>query len=397
MVKNLTQRVGAWQGFTIKRGSRHLDANTATPPICRIPVEVLHMIFDKLKRRYLVVLLQTCRIMRSSVESHLYKHINLWNTHKTITYYKKGTLEKLLRTLKDRPDLARSVLSLRADLSVWGNYAQSVGVFSRRGSRVVRLFLRLRESWIKARVFQEKLDDDVWSIGTWSYLPLVGGSRLPSLTSLEFSSTCRVGTIYELMSLIRQCHFLEDLKLPCIFIKGSERDRVDWKLSSTDFPHLKTLIATLGDARKIVPGRQITSLELYREAGFESNPEIWRDLDRSTGPLTQISVPIYWPASSVTLQLKVLVENLKNIERFGLRGVPCTSYDEVATSLLSFTQLRRLKVHVGYPDVVPKKDIWDSLALACPNLQQLRVSRSTISWPFQWLYDCAALGMGFKV
>ncbi|KAG9034732.1 hypothetical protein FRB95_012682 [Tulasnella sp. JGI-2019a] len=288
------------------------------------------VISDILEVPDLLMLLRTCRIMRTSVGYYLYRHINIYEEG---FYYNRREVGSLLGTLKDRPDLAGFVLSLQVDHSLWGVADSRDSAFRSRESRVVRSLSLLRKT---QKVSHEeelemllvaapdnlvnlrhlRLVDHKQSSTAWTYLPLLNRSRFPSLTSLEFGHTCEVGTFDEMVSHLRHLPLLEHLALPCIFHQPpSSMDRTYWIPLSTDFLHLKSLAANLRDARKIIPGRQITSFE---PLSFDWNPDIWRDLNRSTGPLTQISVSVNLLGVSITWQLRVLAENLKHIESLRL-------------------------------------------------------------------------------
>ncbi|KAG9029282.1 hypothetical protein FRB95_005504 [Tulasnella sp. JGI-2019a] len=130
------------------------------------------------------------------------------------------------------------------------------------------------------------IEDDMISPGlvTWSCLPIIGRSRLPSLKSLSLTGDAYAYShefASDLFFFIQNHTLLEHLQLP--------HGYGNLPFLPTDIPYLKSLVATTEDARKIVWGRRITSLEL-QDMPCHSFEEVWSDLRGSTNALRRVSL-----------------------------------------------------------------------------------------------------------
>ncbi|KAG8999625.1 hypothetical protein FRB94_002938 [Tulasnella sp. JGI-2019a] len=360
-------------------------------------MELLLMIIKGLELGDLAALLRTCQRMRTLIENCLYADIDTRVFNKPDGYFMIWRLRGLFRTLKARPDLARSVLSLRGDICPWdGNDYRERRRLNYTGGKT-GVLPRLWELWGNWKEEQGdialeeiivtgfnnmenlrflEINDDRRSPRLWTSLLLLKKSRLPSLTSLKFCSTCKA-SFAEVVSIIGTLPHLEHLELPTYYLKDRGPRRDDWAPLSTDFPRLKSLVGPLQEIRKIVPGRRITSLVLFHGNERQFDPAIWRDLGCSKGPLTRITILLDGHSGPpVTAHLTSVTYNLKHLESLTVESILLyTSYNDVAAGLAPCTQLRHLSIHVGYPSDFPEHDVWDNLTLACPTLERLHVSR----------------------
>ncbi|KAG8999686.1 hypothetical protein FRB94_005989 [Tulasnella sp. JGI-2019a] len=211
----------------------------------------------------------------------------------------------------------------------------------------------------------------------WNCLPLIRKSRLSSLAVLKFSGATILYTdpsVSDVFPLIRDHPLLEHLRLP----KGYG----NLPFLSTDIACLKSLDAMSTDARMILPGRPVTTLVLRDTPSPPS--ETWRDLGRSTGPLTRISLPGSLDTSQLTSNLSVMADCLEHLESLSIGTLSFVGYDDVAAVLPAFTRLRDLEIHVKYPSQFRAPDVWDNLELVCTGLRRFCIQRSVFPLLFEW-------------
>ncbi|KAG9010056.1 hypothetical protein FRB94_011033 [Tulasnella sp. JGI-2019a] len=215
------------------------------------------------------------------------------------------------------------------------------------------------------------IEDDMISPGlvTWSCLPIIGRSRLPSLKPLSLTGDAYAYShefASDLFFFIQNHTLLEHLQLP--------HGYGNLPFLPTDIPYLKSLVATTEDARKIVWGRRITSLEL-QDMPCHSFEEVWSDLRGSTNALRRVSLVASSEPSLLASNLNAMARHLDQLATLSLTGLSHTSYNDVSGCVPSFARLRYLVVHVSYPDIVPEMDAWDNLKLQCPDLISFRIIR----------------------
>ncbi|KAG9033119.1 hypothetical protein FRB95_000537 [Tulasnella sp. JGI-2019a] len=95
-----------------RRRSGHVISQQLNPPplLYGLPTELLFGIAETLESEDLQQLLRVCRTMRPVAEVHLYQHI-------VIPWFKRHRVAQLLRTLRNRQDLAVLVLSFQRYLT----------------------------------------------------------------------------------------------------------------------------------------------------------------------------------------------------------------------------------------------------------------------------------------
>ncbi|KAG8994004.1 hypothetical protein FRB94_010202, partial [Tulasnella sp. JGI-2019a] len=139
--------------YATRRSDRVIPQHNPPPPICRLPAELLLLITETLKTADLRRLLRVCRTMRPIAEVHLYHHLS-------IPLVNMRRIAQLLRTLRDRPDLAGVVLSFTGYLIP---HLRAPNL-SRRGVGRVAWFVRRlrREKFVKEQMisnFASLLDE----------------------------------------------------------------------------------------------------------------------------------------------------------------------------------------------------------------------------------------------
>ncbi|KAG8980758.1 hypothetical protein FRB94_009792 [Tulasnella sp. JGI-2019a] len=396
MIGRLTRR-GQQRFRQLVSKQLHQKRQTHDVLLCQLPTEVLLVIVASLAglqshdpqaavdRPGLLPLLQTCRVMRDVVEAFLYKDI-------MITWNWGFRIQLLLRTLGDRPDLARRTTTFEGLLAPTNYNDLTDSKYRWVGDRRRKKFevLVVRALGNLSNLRELNLRDIYFGPATppWSApIKLLGYFHRTPLTSLGVSGPrvwCEAGVTSpghlrvqtecaaEVFSLIRNQPLLQRLRLPVGF-----GELLEEKFSPTDIPQLTSLSAAASDARLIVPGRPVTSLDLLTVPSRRF-ADIWREISRSTAPLVQITLHIT-SDSPLALNMQAMAEHLQDLERLSLIGVGNIHYEAIAATLNSLAHLRSFNLYLAYPeDGQPVHvDIWSNLSVSLPGLVHIYLARGS--------------------
>ncbi|KAG8851742.1 hypothetical protein FRB96_009107 [Tulasnella sp. 330] len=338
-----------------QRDQKH---QTKAALLCSLPIEVLLMIVASLaglhsrdhdpraavERPGLLALLRTCREMRHVVEPFLYKDI-------VITWNWGWRLQRLLRTLGDRRDLAKRTTTFHGLLcpSNYNDLKDSKYKWAgdQRRKKLEAMLVRALDNMTNLHSFQ--LRDLYFGPATppWSApLSLISQLRRAPLTSLSVDAPrvwCETGVTTpghlrlqtictaELFSLIRRQPGLEYLRLPAGF-----GEMVEGQLLATDVPKLTSLTAGVADARLVVPGRPITSLNLL-DLPSRHFSDAWNDMSRSTAPLTEVTLTSSSGSARLASNMEAIGVHIDDIKSLTILGIREEHYEAVGlTSSFNF-------------------------------------------------------------
>ncbi|KAG8994498.1 hypothetical protein FRB94_009837 [Tulasnella sp. JGI-2019a] len=315
--------------------------------------------------------------------------------HITIFWFQRHRIALLFATLRDRPDLARLVLSFEGYLvprykiseqSQQGSGRLTSSTLSHQEDKIIsgRIILNFES------VLAEALDNmtslrslhmyDLWldiPVKTIQ-LPRSAAPRLsltylqigPPFNGIEGTPSSPAALIAcEIVLFLRQQPLLERLTL-----SGRHESLAGQQLLPSDIPSLRSLDGVASDIMKIVPGRPVTSLNVC-EAVDEPTTELWGNLNVSTKPITRITLHIN-RSDRLSRNLKGMVKHLQHLRSLTLIGVrEDVDHEVILTNVCLFGNLRNLTI---YPIGSPKFDAWD---VSCPNLEQVSIIRETVYYP----------------
>ncbi|KAG9033107.1 hypothetical protein FRB95_000525 [Tulasnella sp. JGI-2019a] len=325
--------------------------------------------------------------MKPVAEFHLYQHI-------IIIWFRRDRIALLLVTLRDRPDLARLVLSFEGYL-----VPREISNQSRQGSGwfTPSALWRQNGRTISGRVVQDfggllaKALGNMTNLRSlyiydmWIDMPsrttqlLRNAAPRLSLTYLQIGppfndtggtpASPAAPIASEILLFLRQQPLLERLTLP-----GRHESLAGQRLLPSDIPSLRSLDGVASDVMKIVPGRPVTSLNVC-ETINEPTTELWAKLDASTKPITRVTLHVN-RGDQLDGNLKGMVKHLTHLRSLTLIGVrEDVDHEVILTNVRLFGNLRNLTI---YPIGSPKFDAWD---VSCPNLEQVSIIRSTVYYP----------------
>ncbi|KAG8994006.1 hypothetical protein FRB94_010204 [Tulasnella sp. JGI-2019a] len=371
-----------------------LQQHSPPPPLCRLPAELLLLIAETLKTGDLQQLLRVCRTMRPIAEVHLYHHLVIPVVH-------RRRISQLLRTLRDRPDLAEVVLSFKGYLIP--NFRAPK--LSRRGfGRMAWLVRRLRrEKFIKEQTvsnFASLLDAVLNSVKNLRELSIYdlelsmpsesagllrNLAQKVSLTDLEIGHPGdglyslvqheEVQVAHEILLFLRQQPLLQHLTL-----SRNHQSLAGQQLLPSDIPSLRSLYAVPSDIAEIVPGRPVTTLNVC-EINDEPAIELWAKLHTSTASISQITFHIFHK-DQLDRNLKRMAEHLTELQSLTLIGVrEDKDYAVTVANVRLITSLRDLTVELLYPCGYPSFYVWDDLHASCPNVERVSIIRERVYHP----------------
>ncbi|KAG8998390.1 hypothetical protein FRB94_009852 [Tulasnella sp. JGI-2019a] len=211
----------------------------------------------------------------------------------------------------------------------------------------------------------------------WNCFPLIRKCRLPSLASLTFNDMV-LNRSYEpvpdVLPLIHDHPLLEYLELP--------EDYRNLPFLPNDITHLKSLNATVTDARMILPGRPVRSL-ILNDLPSPLFSEAWRDLGSSEGPLLRVTLPFSRNPTNLISGLSAMGDHLKHLKSLVLSTVFFRMWEAVKVALSAFTQLQDLEIDIVYEYGCPETDVWDNLEHVCTGLERFHIHRRTATLRFR--------------
>ncbi|KAG9026514.1 hypothetical protein FRB95_008740 [Tulasnella sp. JGI-2019a] len=278
--------------------------------------------------------------MRGIVENCIYAHI-------TIPNYPRMT--KLLETLHTRPDLAYGIITFDGSLYPVPQKPRFPRVVTpislvkkwcqqRSMKRRERTLCHTAVSSIRNMVNVKSLtlSDFRW-LGTSSQTlvckAICSTTSLTSLTTLviqgrEFSQSQRHSECNRQLCLIlRHQPLLERLEL-----RSGDWDLGQWILP-TDIPHLTHLTSRPEEAKFLVPGRPIASLD-FKKLSLMPRMDIWDALAASTSPIRTLKVDVF--QHNVLLSfLRLISSHLQDLQNLALIG---PSYDTLPLGFPHFSR-----------------------------------------------------------
>lgn len=324
---------------------RWLRKTEYTSTIWRLPTELIVRVISLLESTDQLAVMRTCRRMRSFGEHCLYKHI-------TIPTHRKRRIIQLLRTFKQRPDLARTTVSFA------GSLFPSLGK-ARMSNHPTPSWLLTKRRWIRRRQIAE---ED-------AYIELLGGSlthmrNIKDLTLFDFDWLWTGG--HDLATTWLVPHALTSLTLTGPGFLGGRwvvgyeivlfdiigrhpgLERLElhggyWDLHQFikpgDLLNLRHLAAPIQAAQCIIPRRSIQSLYLVNICKTPDK-EQWRDLLSGTQPLNEFSFSATRP-TLVKEMIPDVVANLPKVEVLSISGFSEADIEMVRchlSSQFSFTR-----------------------------------------------------------
>lgn len=285
-----------------------VGASYTTSFVWRLPTELILQIVDQMDNNDRVSLLVTCRQMKAIVEVTLY-------TNLIIPPSRRRNIDRLLRTYKTRPELAKRMKSFSGylgpllDTNPGSRYrpGEFLGAtFDGTPSNLTSLYL-YDHDWLWSSAFSQLR-------GMVCYLKLtslkIRGSRLRSFQRATPDAT-------QLVVMLRCQPRLKELEL----LSGP------WDVTSllkSDIPELRTLEAGPEDARTIVPGRPIRSLKLRLSKGLDE--DTWKALGMSTVGVRDLTLDLIL-GSGLAAAIASAATYLGGVEQLGLRGVPISEIE----------------------------------------------------------------------
>ncbi|KAG8998361.1 hypothetical protein FRB94_006934 [Tulasnella sp. JGI-2019a] len=364
------------------------------PPLCQLPTELLFLIAETLEADDLQRFLRVCRAMRSVAEVHLYQHI-------VIPWYQRRRITPLLRTLRDRQDLAEVVLSFQGYLIPKFRQPNTL----RRGLGWMSWFVRRRRggTFVEEQMisnFGPLLDDVLGSMKNLHNLivydlelsmPLENVLFLRNATPQLSLTHLKIGhpndyiyaigqqptvlIAYEILLFLRHQPLLEHLGL-----SGNHESLAGQQLLPSDVPSLRSLRGVPSDIMKIVPGRPITSLNVC-DTPNEPTTELWAKLLASTASISAITLHV-GQIDQLERNLKGMVEYMTQLQSLTLIGVrEDVDYEVTSANVSLLPNLQDLTVDLVYPDGFPKLFAWDDLHASCPNLERVSIIRERTYYP----------------
>ncbi|KAG9000882.1 hypothetical protein FRB94_005105 [Tulasnella sp. JGI-2019a] len=346
------------------------------------------MIMGHLNSRDMYSALQTCRAMRSIVETCLYAHILIPPHH-------HERMARLLRTLHARPDFAHNIISFGGSLypalpksrlprvitptSLVKNWCQrwstkqpdpQLTVISIHRMVNVRLLTLYDFAWL-GTISETLVRDAICST-----------ISLTSLTTLVidgrdfFRPGLPPGYNRELSLILRHQPLLERLEL-----RSGDWDLGQWILP-TDVPRLAHLMSPPAEARVLVSRRPIKSLVL-RNVYALPDQVFWGALAASTGPIHTLKVDILHHVVLLSF-LDSLSVNLHDIQHLTLNGPDYEHLPMLTQKFPSLPSLCTLRIilweHQGYQmdgaDIDRlredlRADLTARVQLGCPQLESI--------------------------
>ncbi|KAG9031621.1 hypothetical protein FRB95_002488 [Tulasnella sp. JGI-2019a] len=340
----------AWSltnGLPLRSRSK-LSERASTPDALPLPVEMILMIMRHLNSEDMCSALQTCRAMRSIVETCLYAHIFIPPHHKV-------RMTKLLRTLHTRPDLAHNIITFSGSLypaspkprfprvitptSLVKNWCQRWSTKQPDPQMTVISIHRMMN------VKSLTLYDFAW-LGTTSETlvrdAICSTISLTSLTSLAiqgrdfFQPGRHLHYNRELSLILRHQPLLERLEL-----RSGDWDLGSWILP-TDIPRLTHLMSPPAEAIVLVPRRPVKFLVL-REMLALPDQMFWGALAASASPIHTLKVGILQHEVLLSF-LHSLSVNLQDIQHLSLNGPDYEHLPMLTQGFPSLSSLRTLHV-----------------------------------------------------
>ncbi|KAG9033116.1 hypothetical protein FRB95_000534 [Tulasnella sp. JGI-2019a] len=390
------------------------------PPICRLPAELLLLITETLKTADLRRLLRVCRTMRPIAEVHLYHHLS-------IPLVNMRRIAQLLRTLRDRPDLAGVVHSFRGYLIPEFRAPN----LSQRGVGRVAWFVRRlrREKFVKEQMisnFASLLDEVLKIMKNLSKLSIYDlelgmppeSIGILSNVAQRVSLTCLVighrddnvyapgqredtPVAHEILLFLQHQPLLQHLAL-----SPDHQSLAGQQLSSSDIPSLRSLCGVASDIVEIVPGRPVTTSNVY-ETNKEPTARLWAKLHTSTASTSKITLHILHN-DQLERNLKEMAEHLTQLQSLTLIGVredqdyavvsplsinlsppfgtqvPCFNLiplSKTSANVCLFPNLRDLTVDLLSPCGYLAFHVWEDLHAACPNVERVSIIRERVYHP----------------
>ncbi|KAG8944355.1 hypothetical protein FRC04_002014 [Tulasnella sp. 424] len=314
--------------------------------IVQIPDDILFIIADHLSLTDRAHLLQTCRYFHSLLEVTQYRHIvvNPW------VYYRS---DRLNRTLSERPDLVRCIVSYRGPLTPTRlprpiKKRNRIQLWQRKNTppphlwddnSVIEAELNQRTIYIftnAVNLRELEITDycDWMSNPTWEPV-ITSVSRMP-LTRLALPA---ISETAEIVPLLRALPGLESLEL------GFAQVRLE-DLKESDIPKLKWLKATLQDAATIIPGRPVE--EFYHVLGMGElglDEQLVRKLSLSSSPITKFSTRLYnpWAYDLVRSALQAFARYLPEVQHLTINVGGDIPGQILLDEIPSFQDLRSVK------------------------------------------------------
>ncbi|KAG8871487.1 hypothetical protein FRB97_008650 [Tulasnella sp. 331] len=262
----------------------------------QLPVELYLEILEYLQTADVLAVLETCQATKVIAEAYLYKHI-------TVLAHNRRRLSCLLRTLSTRPDLAQRVHTWNGYLypvlykapypDAYGPKLLSKQRLKRR--RQVQEVVDFSSTLAKSLNHMSNLKsmtirdfDWLWTASHSVVAPSVAGASLTALFITGSAFRCpgrRAGYELELAMILKSQPLLERLEL-----RSGKWDMEEW-LTPKDLTHLHTLVAGEADARRLIPGRPITSLTLHYVTRVLDN-NAWQGLAASSEPITSLTFSV---------------------------------------------------------------------------------------------------------
>lgn len=324
-----------------------------TVSICQLPAELVFQILQGLEHASALCLLKTCRTMRSVVETHLYTSLQL-------DYSRRNRITKLVRTLCERPDLAKVVSSFNGHLvPFWPEAIGATGPHDLRPaatnhSRLTKEKWRGQKLQAVQKEYEEMLAMALRSMtslrtlcssdfggGTWrGCFTMIRNTISPhvKLTTLQIHSSYytrgshlaadRTIVADAIWEFLQQQPSIETLALPAACLPLGLQPQV------MDLPRLHALIAGPDDARKLVPGRPVETFRLLTLPEYEIS-ETWADLTAGSVPLKSVTVNLALIAVGPYLpNLAVMASKLQGVSELRLTHLSDGSYDTVSCDCL---------------------------------------------------------------
>ncbi|KAG9000488.1 hypothetical protein FRB93_012693 [Tulasnella sp. JGI-2019a] len=361
------------------------------PPLCQLPTELLFVVGETLESEDLQRLLRVCRIMRPVAEAHLYQHI-------VISWFYRHRITPLLRTLRDRQDLAAMVRSFQGYLTPHFQTSDlSQQDLGRNGISIeeqISNFGALMDEVLHSMRNLRKLSvyDLALSMPSESVRLLRNVAQKVSLTylgtgnpddGLYFQAQREETPVaHEILFFLRQQPLLQHLTL-----SQNHQSLAGQHLLASDIPCLRSIRGMASDITEIVPGRPVTTLDVCE---IESKPttELWAKLHTSTAPISKITLRIVHK-DQLERNLKGMVEHLTQLRSLTLIGVRGDEdYAITSANVRLFANLRDLTMNLTYASRLPEFDVWDDLHASCPNLEWVSITRECAYYPSCCLITC---------
>ncbi|KAG8869094.1 hypothetical protein FRB98_002862, partial [Tulasnella sp. 332] len=296
----------------------------------RLPVELNLEILNYLDTKEVLSVLRTCRAMRTIAEVCLYTHI-------TIGMHQGRRLSGVVRTLSTRPDLAQRVVT-------WNGYLFPLlyepGPFRKSSSKLLsKLNSPMPLShMVNLNSLTIHSFNPLWSVSYRRVRPTLDAICLTTLiiTGPSFRwPNPNPGDERELAMILKSQPLLQHLEL-----RSGKWDMGEW-LSPVDLSHLHSLAAREEDARRLIPGRPITSLTLF-DIDKVLDESSWQELAASSTSTYDLTFCVT-RKDLITPFLQSAAKHLE-LESLRVTFLPIEHVAKVYENFPVFSRLRSLTV-----------------------------------------------------